>query len=141
VDADGAVAEGQEFNNQVARSIVIGPDLVIAVLSAPSSAAAGATVAVSDTTRNQGGGAAGASVTRFYLSANGALDTGDPVLGARAVPALGGGASDAGATSVTIPPGTAPGTYYLFGRADADGAVAETSDANNIGLTLIQVTP
>ena len=75
--------------------------------SLPATAGAGASIVVSDTTANQGGGGSPASVTRFYLSANSTLDAGDVRLDeSRAVPALAAGASSAGSTSVTIPSGT-----------------------------------
>ncbi|HSD77737.1 MAG TPA: CARDB domain-containing protein, partial [Solirubrobacteraceae bacterium] len=97
-DADAVVAEAEETNNVIARPLQIGADLIVAALSAPSAAGPGQSVTVTDTTKNQGNGAAGASTTRFYLSADGVLDGGDPVLGSRAVPALAGGASSAGST-------------------------------------------
>ena len=56
------------------------------------------------------------------------------------VPALAAGALSAGTAAITIPAGTAPGTYYLFAVADGDGAVAETSETNNARLAVIQVT-
>jgi subtilase family serine protease len=48
-----------------------------------------------------------------------------------AIPILASGATSAGSTSVTIPAGTAPGAYYILARADATGAVAESSETNN----------
>jgi subtilase family serine protease len=138
-DADGTVAEGQEANNVNHTGLVIGPDLFVFLSGVPGSAAAGATITVGDTTRNAGGGAAGGSTTRFYLSANAAWDAGDVALGSRAVPALAAGASSPGSTAVTIPAGTAPGTWYLIGRADADGDVAEIFEINNTTYVPIQV--
>ena len=58
---------------------------------------------MSDTTKNQGGGTAGASTTRFYLSGNTVLDAGDTMLAARAVPSLGPNAIHSASTAVTIP--------------------------------------
>ncbi|HYM24676.1 MAG TPA: S8 family serine peptidase, partial [Vicinamibacterales bacterium] len=68
-DADGVESETNEANNTLARLVSVGPDLVVS-LSGPISAAAGGTIAITDTTKNSGGGAADASTTRFYLSAN-----------------------------------------------------------------------
>src|SRR5262249_61480025 len=87
-DANDVVAETQEGNNTTARQLQIGPDLFIAFLSVPGTAAAGGTITVSDTTKNLGGGAAGASTTRFYLSTNSTFDAGDLPLASRAVPSL-----------------------------------------------------
>ncbi len=71
--ADGAseVLETTETNNtKVSAAIKVGPDLIVSAMSAPASAAAGGTISVTDTTKNQGAGTAGASSTGFYLSAN-----------------------------------------------------------------------
>ena len=53
------------------------------------------------------------------------------MLGTQAVPALTAGASFSGSSTFTVPPDTHAGLYYLFGTADADNAVNETSDSNN----------
>ena len=115
-DAAGDVPEGNESNNTRAAIIRIGADLTVAAVTAPATAAAGSPIAISDTITNTGGGAAAASVTRFYLSANGVLDAGDTALGARAVPALSGGASNAASSLMTIP-ATMTGGAYLHHRA------------------------
>ena len=107
------------------------PDLVVASLTVPTKAGAGAAINVSDTTRNQGAGAAGPSTTALHLSTDGTLDAADTLLGSRIVPALAPGESSSGTTAVTIPAGTTPGTYWLIARADAAGAVAESQESNN----------
>ena len=110
-DADSVESESNEFNNTLARVVNIGPDLVVSSLTAPLAAGAGGRIAVSDTVKNQGGGASAASTTRFYLSANATLDAADVLLtGGRAVPGLAAGATSAGSTELTIPPATATGT-------------------------------
>ena len=81
-----------------------GPDLVVATLMAPAAAAAGSAIDVSDTTRNQGAGAASASTTSFYLSTNAVFDGADVLLGARPVPALAPSASSTSITSLALPP-------------------------------------
>ena len=139
-DANELVAELYETNNTLYRALAIGPDLRVSYVTAPSSAAAGATMNVSDTTRNQGGGSAAESTTRFVLSANSLLDAADTLLGSRAVPALAAGASNVGTVAITIPAGTAAGTFFLFAVADGDGAVEETSEGNNAMYAVIQVT-
>jgi hypothetical protein len=124
-DADGVVAETTESNNIINRGITIGSDLHVLTFTAPSDAGAGIAISITDTTRNQGTGSAGASTTSFYLSLDATLDAGDVLLGSRAIPALAGGASSSGSTSVTIPAGTATGNYTLFARADSGDAVSE----------------
>ncbi len=108
------------------------PDLVVSALAAPSRAAAGEVFAVTDTTRNQGGGQAMSSTTRFYLSPNLLLDASDIVLGSRVVPALGASASDTATTSLTLPNGAGAGTYYVLAQADGNLAVSESLETNNV---------
>lgn len=141
-DADGAVVEGNETNNTRYVQVRVGPDLVVTAVTGPSSARAGTAVTVTDTTANQGGGSAGGSVTRFYLSTNTILDAADVPLGAmRAVPALAAGANSTGQTAVTIPAGTAPGYYFLFAKADDGQVVTETFETNNTRFMVLQVLP
>ena len=131
-DWDSAVEEGVETNNVKASGVIkIGPDLIISAFVAQASAAAGDTFNVSDTTKNQGGGSADASTTRFYLSANTLLDTSDVSLGSRSVLPLVAGASDAVSTPLTLPAGTAAGTYYVIAQVDAVSTVPETVESNN----------
>jgi len=139
-DAEGAVGESVESNNTMVRGVVVGPDLTVSVLQAPSTVVRGSVVAVTRTVKNQGGGAAGACVVRLYLSTNSTLDDADIVLdGDSAAPALGPGATSSETTSVTIPASLAAGTYYLIAKVDADGAVVETSESNNTRVRLATV--
>jgi subtilisin family serine protease len=139
-DADAAEAEPSETNNELARSIRVGPDLAVSSLTVPAMAGPGDAIAISDTARNQGGGAAGATTTRFYLSANSTLDSGDVLLsGSRNVPALGAGETSTGSSTVLIPPQTAAGSYYVIARADAGEGVAETSETNNNSARSLKV--
>lgn len=94
-----------------------------------------------DTTKNQGGGSAAASTTTLYLSTNAIYEAGDTSLGSRAIPILATLATSAGSTSVTIPAGTIPGAYYILGRADANAAIAETTETNNVTSKVINITP
>jgi hypothetical protein len=54
-----------------ARSIAIGPDLVVTSIAAPFSPSVGSKITVTDTWVNVGGGATGPFVVRYYLSASG----------------------------------------------------------------------
>ena len=100
-------------------------------VTAPATAGAGSAISVSDTTRNQGGASAPASVTNLYLSTDGAVSASDVLLGSRAVPALSGATNSSGSTTVTIPAGTASGGYYILAQADGELAVPETVETNN----------
>ena len=140
-DGPGALNETSETNNTYSRTILIGADLDITALSAPSAAAAGQTISVTDTTKNAGAGAAGPTATLIYLSADGAVGASDILLGSRSVPALAGGETSSGSTSVTIPAGTAPKTWYLIAKADGEGVLAETSETNNTFSKTIYIGP
>ena len=141
-DADASVAEASETNNTAARTITIGPDLRVWGLFVNNSIAAGATVSVSDTAWNQGGGAAGQSTTRYYLSRDLSLDASDVLLApGRLVPPLAAGAFLDASTPVTIPATTAPGAYFIIAKADGDGQVAESVEANNVAARAVNVIP
>jgi subtilisin family serine protease len=138
-DADDLERETQESNNTSSRSVAIGPDLVVS-LTMPSSGAPGAVMLVTDTVKNQGASAAGASTTRFYLSPDPGLDETDRLLAeSRSVPGLEAGSSSTGSTSILIPSTVATGSYYFYALTDADGAVGETQELNNKGVKVIQV--
>jgi subtilisin family serine protease len=115
------------------------PDLVVAALSVPSSVGNMAAFTVTDTTNNQGPGAAGASATRFYLSIDPTFDTGDTLVGNRTIGALAAGGSSAGSTTLTLPVGTAAGNYYFIARADGDDALVEGQEGNNSTAVLVEV--
>jgi subtilase family serine protease len=139
-DPDKTILESNETNNTLTRSFLVGPDLVVTAWSAPSSAAPGATISITDTITNQGGGTAPASTTRYYLSVNAGLDSSDIQLpGGRAVPGLAPGAVSTGTASFTIPSDIAAATYYLFIKADADNVVAESQEFNNTALKTINI--
>jgi len=135
-DYQDAVTESSETNNVRANGVIrIGPDLVIAAVTAPASAVAGGTMTISETTKNQGAGSAGPSVTRFYLSLNASLEPADAVLGGRSVALLAAGGSSVAMTTVTLPAGTPAGTYYVIAQADAASTVGETTENNNTKLS------
>ena len=141
VDAPNAIAETQEGNNTAYYSVRIGPDLWVSwFYPTPNKSVAGGTVNVANTITNQGGGSAGASTVRFYLSTNYTLEAGDVLVGERAVPALGAGQINSGTTPVQIPAGTPAGNYYLLAQADALGVVDESPETNNVTSVAFQVT-
>ena len=91
--------------------------------------------------RNAGAAAAGASTIRFYLSTNMSLDASDVLLerepggpGARRAEG-----SFASTTQIALPADKS-GDFYLLMVADADQAVAETSEGNNLAARLLQLT-
>jgi subtilase family serine protease len=130
--ADQQVGESREVNNGRARWMTIGPDLLVTGLDAPLVAAAGESIQISDTVKNQGGGAAAASGTTFYLSTDFSLDAADtPLPATRPVPALDAGASSSGGVTVTLPATIGVGQWYLIAKADGGSAVPEAYEGNN----------
>ncbi len=140
-DALEAVVETGEGNNTYTRTIKIGPDVRIISLSAPISSGAGQNITITETTKNEGGGAAGPTVTEFYLSSNTLVDETDILLGSRSIPALTSGATNSGSTSVTIPTDATVGSYYIVAKADGEDIVIETSEGNNTYARVIKIGP
>jgi len=132
-DGGNTVGESIENNNAKTKSITVtGPDLLVSSLSAPSSAKAGSTITVNDTTKNQGGKPTGIFTTNFYLSVDSVYQAAsDTLIGSRTILTLLNGTSNVGSSSVTIPSGKAAGTYYIIARADGGDSVVETLETNN----------
>lgn len=141
-DDDHEVAEVNEINNARTFKIAVGPDLVPSDLDVPTTGEAGGVLAVSDSTRNIGGGAAPPTQTSFYLSTNATFDAADVYLGNRSVPVLAAGQLSTGASTVTVPAATSNGAYYLFAKADHASALTEVLETNNLRVsTLIRIGP
>jgi len=139
------VPESNENNNCRASQTQVEvktPDLVeTAVSNPPESATAGGSLTVTDTVLNQGNAPAGTSTTRYYLSLDTLLNSGDKRLtGSRAVPGLAPGEASTGTVTVTIPSTTLPGTYFLLACADDKKVVAESNEKNNCLASATQVT-
>ena len=147
-DALGTVAESNDVNNVTAIPLTVTAstkDLVIVGLATSSgSVAAGGSLTVSYSVKNQGSATVTETYTdRLYLSANSTFDAGDLLLGASHghTSDLAANVLHAHSQTVTIPPTVAPGSYHLLVQADALGAVAESTDANNVTAIPITVTP
>ncbi|MHB8535275.1 MAG: CARDB domain-containing protein [Sulfuricaulis sp.] len=121
-----------------------GPDLVVPLFSPPRiESQGGNTIHVQDMTINAGTTTAGASVTRYYLSA-----TPPPfdlrkavVIGERRVPVLAPGAeSSSGLHTFVLPSSIPAGQYFMAACADADNAVIELDETNNCSYTKITRT-
>jgi hypothetical protein len=131
-DANGAVYEANETNNDNSRSIHIGPDLVVSDLSVNACIKPRFSGVVKVTIENRGGCPAGRSVIKFYASRNGILDSSDIYLGyTKPVPPLAAGASATRKISETIPPDIPAGAYYIIAEADASNSVREFDERNN----------
>jgi glucose/arabinose dehydrogenase len=115
-----------------------GGNLIVSALKAPKGAAGGATITVTDTTRNQGPGATGATRTGIWLSTNKTLG-GDVLLGSRGLAPLPAGQNSKGATTVTLP--SAPGIYFLIAEADTQHAESETHEGDNVRARKLTIGP
>ena len=142
-DAGGAVTEGNESNNvgNVVQITVTAPaDLVGTLSMANITVAAGGMLAIEEYTKNFGNGATASSVTGFYLSTDGAINTSDILLATKTTAALAGYGNGSGtgwydhqAFSTALSTGLAAGTYYLGALADANGQIGESNEGNNVG--------
>lgn len=138
------VQESNENNNCTSAwtKVQFLPDLITSTVSTQTVATgSGATFAVSDVVTNQGGAAAAASWTQYYLSpltnkaANGASLLG----GSRAVSPLAAGATSMGSTTVTVPSQAASGSFYLLSCADDTNVVLESNESNNCGVASAKI--
>jgi subtilase family serine protease len=150
-DSPGAIAESNESNNCTIATAngsgqltlhIASPDLIVSAISEPPpTSEIGVGFMVTDTTANQGSGAAVPSETDYFLSTNGTAKT--KQIGFRSVGSL--AADDAGTpgtATVTIPANTATGSYFLLACADQRLQVAESNESNNCkaSMTMTAVT-
>jgi aqualysin 1 len=138
-DAAAVQVEANEQNNTRSRTIMIGSDYTVSALSMATNIAAGSTFTINDTTRNGGAATTVSTTTRFYLSKDSVVGTGDVMLTARTVVPLAAGASSVGSISATVPAGTTAGAWYVIAVADALTQVAEISETNNRRLVAITI--
>jgi len=129
----GSAGAGGGFFSQgiVFKLTVLPPNLQVAAIKAPATTAPGASITVNRTTRNVGAGGAAATVTRIWLSTNKSLDVDDIELASAGVAPLAAGGKQSASTSVIIPD-VAPGAYFLLAQADADDAVQESNEGDNV---------
>jgi subtilase family serine protease len=130
-DSADVVEEISESNNTRYKSYTFKPNLAISSLTGPSKTSPGATIILTDITKNSGTTSAPATTTNYYLSMNNTWSADDTLLTSRAVQPLAAGATDAGSVFVTIPP-SATGTIYIIAKADGANEVAESSETDNI---------
>src|SRR4030095_16581642 len=72
-----------------------------------------------------------AQTALFVLSVYGVRSADDVVIGSRGMVALGPGVPSVGSAVVTIPVGTATGTYFVLACADDTGQIVEANEVNN----------
>ena len=138
------IVESNEANNALAGNqiVVVGPDLAMTAVSGPGTGTRGGMITVSNTATNAGTGASPSFSVALYLSTDRVITSSDIFLGIRSVAGLAAGASNAAATTVTIPrtighdeDGNSidlpAGTYYIGAVADYFNQVQELSEVNN----------
>lgn len=118
------------------------PDLAISQISiSGGNVSPGASVAVSDTVINLGGSASNPGSNSYSLSKNTVYDVSDIVLSeSRNIPALAAAATDSALTNITVPLGTANGSYYLCAKTDSTGATSEAVESNNSRCSSVSFT-
>ncbi|WP_201985264.1 CARDB domain-containing protein [Hymenobacter rubidus] len=141
-DPANAVTESVETNN--VRSLpltVVGATIDLTVQSAyltPTSVAPGGVTSASCYLYNQGNALASNATIGYYLSTNLTLDASDVLLG-NTTGSVSGGYYASRYASLTVPTGTAVGSYYVLFVADYLNQVAETNENNNIATATLQV--
>jgi hypothetical protein len=108
------------------------PDLVVAVLTAPTEAMAGQFIDVAATVRNESANPAGEFEVAFVFATDQGLSQGVVDSGfSCTIAGLAPGANDGCALRIRVPPSLTNGTYFLGAIADAAGAVDEADEGNN----------
>ena len=139
----GQITETNENNNVTASPLQVvapGVDLLIqqAFLST-FSAAPGANLNANCSIVNVGNSVAASSTVGYYLSTNTVLDASDVLLNTVTGFALAGGQSAQRFANLTVPLGTAAGSYFVLFVADPQGQVSETNENNNVTASPLQV--
>ena len=116
------------------------PDLTVQGASlSPTSVVAGGALNTNCTVYNLSGSTASSSNVGYYLSSNAVLDASDVLVGSSTGFALGVGQYSSRYATVTVPLGTAAGTYYLLYAADYQNQVAESNETNNVAAVNFNV--
>jgi subtilase family serine protease len=148
IKADGFdyQTESDETNNVRAIPFELpgaAPDLTVTDLAAPAAAKQGATITASWKVTNLGDAASPFAVSTLYLSRDNVLDRGPggdvALTGLNVAPLAPGASTSLSATFATIPPGTAPGDYYLFAVVEAPVPLSDRDDSNNVASRPITV--
>lgn len=135
-DANYQVFESNENNNIAYVQINVQSnqaDLIVENQNIiPSSAYPGTNITASCGVRNQGNSNAGNSTLKYYLSADNQFGSGDVSLGFDAIGVLSPSQSVTAEESLLIPSNTVPGSWFILFYSDADNAVIESNENNNI---------
>lgn len=141
-DPLNAVTESIETNN--VRSLpltLLAPTLDLQVQSVyltPTSVAPGSITSASCYLYNQGNALASPATIGYYLSTNQTLDANDVLLG-NTTGTLSGVNYASRYANLTVPAGTAVGSYYVLFVADYLNQLTETNENNNLATAPLQV--
>jgi len=91
----------------------------------------GDTISIDDTIHNDGEVDAGAFRVAYFLSDDPSISTDDLLLATRTLVSLSAGEESSDTTLIVIPPGTAPGTWWLGAVVDDQDSVAENDEDDN----------
>lgn len=128
-DEEGTAADADRSNNRaIADSTIdVGADLLITQLKAALTADGGA-VAVTDLIVNRGLlPTTSATTVAYYLSADGVIQSSDPLLGHRTLPSLRAGEQSEATTRLPLPAALPSGSYFVLGRVNPPLSTEETA--------------
>ena len=137
---DSVSGEADTTNNcSSAVTVTVGmapvPDLVVGTPTVSSAALlAGAPLTLSATVRNQGNGASGSTILRFYRSSDPSITSADTAVGSDPVPGL--SASESAGASVGLTAPATPGTYYYGACVDSVSGEADTTNNCSSAVTV-----
>lgn len=143
-DVNGEFSEEDEENNTATFATIMvnnpGPDLFVDDIqpSTPQTITAGESYPIGWVLVNSGDASVGASWLEVFISSDTTAGNGDDItVGRFRASAIAAGSAFVGTGAAffsAIPAGTAPGSYFIGFRADADDEHEETNESNNILL-------
>lgn len=138
IDGYYGAEESDESNNVDYISITVTentslPDLILSFYGAsPSTINAGGSTSLTFNLTNSGEASAGSNTTEIYLSSNTTCENYmDEYLGSYNFGSINVGENNTTGMTVTIPPETEVGTWYIVARVDANDEVNESNEDNN----------
>ncbi len=143
-DSGGSISEQSESDNTRSTifSVLSFIDLSVSSISTtPTTLAGGASTSLTFTVTNSGNTASNIIPNEIRLSSNTTIDSSDTLLANSNMSSIAAGASKTNSNvSVTIPAGTAPGSYYLGVITDAGNVnpneVNENNNTNSVAITI-----
>lgn len=143
----GVTGEGETSNNTMWDPVPFTapvppmPDFTPTSVTGPGTYIQGGSGTVPVVVSNAGAGAAAPNAVKVYLSTNSTWEAGDVQIGTLTdLASLGSGSNRTENVQVTIPTSQAIASYFILAKVDANGAVAESNESNNVGARSGQVT-